>query len=132
MGIMELKIPVLTGLYQMYSRISDISAEKWKSGVLKTWRKWKKFVVESSHRCHHRLFSHVVSHFPQHFSFCFVHLLLILLLFLLLLHQFWLRLHLSSCSFCFICVYGSCFGEIIKSFDGLCYLFIIPLKYSFI
>ena len=71
MGIMELKIPVLTGLYQTYSRISDISAEKWKSGVLKTWRKWKKFVVESSHRYHHRLFSHVVSHFPPAFLLLF-------------------------------------------------------------
>ena len=37
-----LKIPVFTGLYWMYCRISDILAEKWKSGGTKSLKKMEK------------------------------------------------------------------------------------------
>ena len=37
-----LKIPVFIGLYRMYRRISDISAEKWKSSGTKNLKKMEK------------------------------------------------------------------------------------------
>ena len=98
---------VLTGLYRTYHWISDISAEKWKSGGTKNLKKMEKF----SSRKLMTPFSLVVFSccwpFPPAFLLLFclaASLSSSFFFFLLLLLQFWPRLNLSSCSFRFCCV----------------------------
>ena len=91
-----LKIPVLTGLYRTYRRISDISAEKWIPGGTKNLKKMKKVSSRKLTMPSSLVVFPCCRPFPQPSSFCFIQplhfflllLLLLLLLFLLLL-QFW-------------------------------------------
>ena len=88
-----LKIPVLTGLYRTYCRISDISAEKWIPGGTKNLKKMKKVSSRKLTMPSSLVVFPCCRPFPKPSSFCFIQplhffLLLLLLLFLLLL-QFW-------------------------------------------
>ena len=77
-----LKIPILTGLYRTYRRISDISIEKWKTGSTKNLKKMEKISSRKLTMPSSLVVFACCQPFPQPSSFYFIQPLLFFLLLL--------------------------------------------------